>query len=61
MGCEVNGPGEAKEADYGIAGGKNEGLIFKKGKIVKKVPTENLVNELLENIKNDIGDYSIFS
>ena len=48
MGCEVNGPGEAKEADFGIAGGKNEGLIFKKGTIIKKVPAEFLVDELIK-------------
>lgn len=47
MGCVVNGPGEAKEADYGLAGGNGEGIIFKKGIIVKKVKQEELVNELL--------------
>lgn len=52
MGCVVNGPGEAKEADIGIAGGKNEGLIFKKGKIIKKVKEEHLVEELLKEIEN---------
>lgn len=51
MGCEVNGPGEAKEADFGIAGGKNEGLIFKKGQIIKKVPADSLVDELINIIK----------
>ena len=50
MGCEVNGPGEAKEADFGIAGGKNEGIIFAKGKIIKKVSTENLIEELFKII-----------
>lgn len=50
MGCIVNGPGEAREADIGIAGGKGEGLIFKKGEIVKKVKEENLVDELIEEI-----------
>ena len=45
MGCVVNGPGEAREADLGIAGGKGEGLIFKKGEIIKKVPEENLLSE----------------
>ncbi|MCK9329162.1 MAG: flavodoxin-dependent (E)-4-hydroxy-3-methylbut-2-enyl-diphosphate synthase [Candidatus Cloacimonetes bacterium] len=54
MGCEVNGPGEAREADYGIAGGKNEGLVFKKGEIIKKVPTDMLIPELLKLIKADI-------
>ncbi|KAJ51562.1 (E)-4-hydroxy-3-methylbut-2-enyl-diphosphate synthase [Clostridium tetanomorphum] len=52
MGCIVNGPGEAREADIGIAGGKGEGLIFKKGKIVKKVKEENLLQELLKEIEN---------
>jgi len=51
MGCVVNGPGEAKEADIGIAGGKGEGLIFKKGVIVKKVPESLLVNALMEEIE----------
>jgi (E)-4-hydroxy-3-methylbut-2-enyl-diphosphate synthase len=52
MGCVVNGPGEAREADIGIAGGKGEGLIFKKGKIVKKVKEEDLVEELINEIDN---------
>ncbi|WFA09766.1 flavodoxin-dependent (E)-4-hydroxy-3-methylbut-2-enyl-diphosphate synthase [Tissierella sp. Yu-01] len=51
MGCAVNGPGEAREADIGIAGGNGEGLIFRKGEIVKKVKEENLLQELLEEIK----------
>ena len=55
MGCAVNGPGEAREADIGIAGGKNEGLLFKKGEIVKKVPQDKIVEtlktEILEMIK----------
>lgn len=50
MGCVVNGPGEAKEADIGIAGGKGLGLIFKKGKIIKKVSEDNLLDSLLEEI-----------
>lgn len=50
MGCAVNGPGEAKEADIGIAGGKGEGLIFKKGKIIKKVKENQLIPELLKLI-----------
>ena len=50
MGCAVNGPGEAKEADIGIAGGKGEGLLFKNGKIVKKVSQEDIVDTLLEEI-----------
>ncbi|WP_373598078.1 flavodoxin-dependent (E)-4-hydroxy-3-methylbut-2-enyl-diphosphate synthase [Paraclostridium bifermentans] len=50
MGCAVNGPGEAKEADIGIAGGKGEGLLFKKGEIVRKIKGDNLVEELLSEI-----------
>lgn len=52
MGCVVNGPGEAREADIGIAGGKGEGLIFKKGEIVKKVKEDKLVDELVREIEN---------
>jgi len=52
MGCAVNGPGEAREADFGIAGGVGEGLIFAKGKIIKKVPEDRLVAELIQLIKN---------
>lgn len=52
MGCVVNGPGEAKEADIGIAGGDGYGVIFKKGKVFKKVEEENLVKELVNEINN---------
>ncbi len=52
MGCPVNGPGEAREADVGIAGGKGEGLIFKKGKVIKKVKEEYLIDELMKEIEN---------
>jgi len=52
MGCAVNGPGEAKDADIGIAGGINEVLLFKKGQIVRKIPQENAVEELLKEIEN---------
>ena len=51
MGCVVNGPGEASAADCGIAGGVGEGLLFKKGQIVKKVPQEQLVEELFALIE----------
>lgn len=51
MGCIVNGPGEAREADIGIAGGQGTGLIFKKGKVIKKVNEENLVEELIKEIE----------
>lgn len=50
MGCAVNGPGEAREADIGLAGGKGEGLIFKKGKILRKVSEEHLVDALIEEV-----------
>jgi (E)-4-hydroxy-3-methylbut-2-enyl-diphosphate synthase len=52
MGCVVNGPGEAREADLGIAGGKGEGLIFKKGEIIRKVEESRLIDELIKEIKN---------
>lgn len=51
MGCAVNGPGEAREADIGIAGGKNEGLIFVKGKVKRKVSQESLYDALIEEIE----------
>ncbi|KPU28179.1 4-hydroxy-3-methylbut-2-en-1-yl diphosphate synthase [Caloranaerobacter sp. TR13] len=50
MGCVVNGPGEAREADFGIAGGKGNGLIFRKGEIIKKVKESELLNELIKEI-----------
>lgn len=53
MGCAVNGPGEAKEADIGIAGGVNEGLLIKKGEIVKKMPE----SELLECLENELKNW----
>lgn len=53
MGCPVNGPGEAKHADYGVAGAIKEGYIFKKGEIIKRVPEENLLSELLDLIKKE--------
>lgn len=52
MGCIVNGPGEAKDADIGIAGADGKGVIFKKGKVVKTVEEENLVSELLKEISS---------
>ncbi|ACQ52625.1 flavodoxin-dependent (E)-4-hydroxy-3-methylbut-2-enyl-diphosphate synthase [Clostridium botulinum] len=51
MGCVVNGPGEAREADIGIAGGKGEGLIFKKGKVIKKVKEEDIIDEFIKEIE----------
>lgn len=50
MGCVVNGPGEAKEADIGIAGGIKEGLLIKKGEIIRKVPEA----ELLETLRQEL-------
>ena len=52
MGCAVNGPGEAREADIGIAGGDGVGLIFKKGEVIKKVDEKNLVNELMLEVES---------
>ncbi|HIT86099.1 MAG TPA: flavodoxin-dependent (E)-4-hydroxy-3-methylbut-2-enyl-diphosphate synthase [Candidatus Ornithomonoglobus intestinigallinarum] len=54
MGCAVNGPGEAREADIGIAGGKGEGLIFKRGEILRKVPQDKLVDELMKEMESMI-------
>ena len=50
MGCVVNGPGEAKDADLGIAGGKGCGILFKQGKLVKKVPEDKLLETLISEI-----------
>ena len=50
MGCVVNGPGEAREADIGVAGGVGEGLIFKKGEILRKVKEEEIIPALMEEI-----------
>ena len=52
MGCAVNGPGEAKEADIGIAGGDGEGLLIKKGEIVRKMPEGELLAALKEELDN---------
>lgn len=51
MGCAVNGPGEAREADIGVAGGDGEGLIFKKGKIIRKVPENEIISALMDEIE----------
>ena len=53
MGCAVNGPGEASRADYGITGGNGEGILFRKGRIFKKVPMEKLVDELISAIESE--------
>ena len=53
MGCEVNGPGEAKEADYGIAGGKGQGLLFRDGEIIGKFKEDQIVSVLVEEIRRN--------
>ena len=55
MGCVVNGPGEAREADYGVAGGKGVGVLFKKGEIVKKVDEADILKELKNLIESDFN------
>ncbi|MDD6212227.1 MAG: flavodoxin-dependent (E)-4-hydroxy-3-methylbut-2-enyl-diphosphate synthase, partial [Clostridiales bacterium] len=54
MGCVVNGPGEAREADLGIAGGKGEGLLIRKGEILRKVPED----QLLDALKNELDHWT---
>ena len=56
MGCVVNGPGEAREADVGLAGGIGEGLIFRKGVILRKVPENQLVDELFIEIEKILSE-----
>jgi len=56
MGCVVNGPGEAREADFGIAGGKGSGLLFAKGEIVARLPEKDLLPALMEQIEKYIND-----
>jgi (E)-4-hydroxy-3-methylbut-2-enyl-diphosphate synthase len=56
MGCVVNGPGEAKEADIGIAGGRGHGLLFKKGKPSGKVPEQEMAKVLIEEVKKMVGE-----
>jgi (E)-4-hydroxy-3-methylbut-2-enyl-diphosphate synthase len=55
MGCVVNGPGEAREADIGIAGGRGQGILFKKGKLVKKVPEAELADVLIKEVQKMIA------
>jgi (E)-4-hydroxy-3-methylbut-2-enyl-diphosphate synthase len=55
MGCAVNGPGEAKEADLGVAGGSGEGLIFRKGQLLKKVKEDEIVDSFIEEARNLTG------
>lgn len=54
MGCVVNGPGEAREADFGLAGGDGEGVVFAKGQVVGKYPADKLVDELMKLIENSL-------
>ena len=54
MGCPVNGPGEAKHADFGIAGGIGEGYVFKKGEIIARVKEDELLDKLSEVINNSL-------
>ncbi len=53
MGCVVNGPGEAREADFGIAGGRGEGIVFRKGKIIRRVREEDLVEALIDAVEEE--------
>ena len=57
MGCVVNGPGEAREADIGIAGGKGEGLLIKKGEVVRKMPEDQLLPALKEELRQWKNSY----
>ncbi|MNG40955.1 4-hydroxy-3-methylbut-2-en-1-yl diphosphate synthase [compost metagenome] len=57
MGCAVNGPGEAREADIGIAGARGEGLLFRKGEIVRKVPEATMVEELKKEIDQIAAEF----
>lgn len=59
MGCVVNGPGEAKEADVGIAGGRGTGLLFRHGEIIKKIPETELVEALMEEIKQILKERAV--
>jgi (E)-4-hydroxy-3-methylbut-2-enyl-diphosphate synthase len=56
MGCVVNGPGEARQADIGVAGGRGTGVLFRKGKVVKKFPQAQLVTVLMEEIRRFEND-----
>ena len=56
MGCVVNGPGEAREADIGICGGRGEGLIIRKGKVLYKVPEDQLLPRLIGEIEAMTGE-----
>ena len=51
MGCVVNGPGEAKEADIGVAGGRGQGILFRKGELISKIPEDKLAEVLIEEVR----------
>ncbi len=55
MGCVVNGPGEAKEADVGVAGGRGQGILFRRGKVVKKIPEDQLAEILIKEVRDLAG------
>jgi (E)-4-hydroxy-3-methylbut-2-enyl-diphosphate synthase len=57
LGCAVNGPGEAREADIGIAGGRGEGMLFRHGEMIRKVPEKELLNELKKEIDHIVAEY----
>jgi len=59
MGCSVNGPGEAREADLGITAGRKQGLLFRRGKVIRTVPRERLLAALLEELERyrEAGDF----
>ena len=59
MGCVVNGPGEAKEADVGIAGGRGQGILFRKGQVVRKVPEEDLAEVLIREVKGMVEERKV--
>ena len=61
MGCVVNGPGEAREADVGIAGGKGEGLLFRKGEVVRKVPEDELADALMAEVEKLMKERACFT
>ncbi len=56
MGCEVNGPGEARGADIGVAGGKGIGLIFKKGQVIRKVKESEIADALMEEVNKMVAE-----
>jgi (E)-4-hydroxy-3-methylbut-2-enyl-diphosphate synthase len=56
MGCEVNGPGEARAADIGVAGGRGIGLIFKNGEVIRKVPEKDIVTAMREEVDKYLAE-----